>query len=51
LSFALKGSYILSAGLKGFIMWEAGGDYKDALLDSICKFNRSSTLVEVYVPV
>lgn len=37
LSFAYKGGYILSAGLKGFIMWEAGGDYKDALLDSMCK--------------
>jgi chitinase len=38
LSFASKGEYIRTAGLKGFAMWEAGGDYKDALLDSIREF-------------
>ncbi|KAG6375578.1 chitinase [Boletus reticuloceps] len=34
-SFAAKGSYIKETGLRGFAMWEAGGDYKDILLDSI----------------
>ncbi|KAH7889046.1 glycoside hydrolase family 18 protein [Phlebopus sp. FC_14] len=34
-SFGVKGEYIKSAGLLGFAMWEAGGDYKDILLDSI----------------
>ncbi|KAI0053357.1 glycoside hydrolase family 18 protein [Auriscalpium vulgare] len=34
-SFAAKGAFINSTGLRGFAMWEAGGDYKDILLDSI----------------
>jgi len=34
-SFSYKGEYIRTAGLKGFALWEAGGDFKDALLDSI----------------
>jgi chitinase len=34
-SFAVKGNYINVTGLAGFAMWEAGGDYKDVLLDSI----------------
>ena len=34
-SFAAKGNYIKEAGLRGFAMWEAGGDYHDILLDSI----------------
>jgi chitinase len=34
-SFAAKGSYIQATGLRGFAMWEAGGDYEDILLDSI----------------
>ncbi|KAF8134413.1 glycoside hydrolase family 18 protein [Boletus edulis] len=34
-SFAAKGKYIQKTGLKGFSMWEAGGDYNDILLDSI----------------
>jgi chitinase len=34
-SFAAKGSFIKEAGLRGFAMWEAGGDYQDILLDSI----------------
>jgi len=34
-SFAAKGNYIKETGLKGFAMWEAGGDYNDLLLDSI----------------
>ena len=38
-SFAAKGSYIKQTGLRGFSMWEAGGDYDDILLDSI----RSAT--------
>ena len=38
-SFAAKGSYIKQTGLRGFSMWEAGGDYDNILLDSI----RSAT--------
>jgi len=34
-AFAAKGSYIKSAGLLGFAMWEASGDHGDILLDSI----------------
>lgn len=34
-SFAAKGKFIVESGLRGFAMWEAGGDYKDILLDSI----------------
>ncbi|KAG1827821.1 chitinase [Suillus variegatus] len=34
-SFAAKGKYIKDTKLRGFSMWEAGGDYKDMLLDSI----------------
>ncbi|KAG8744772.1 hypothetical protein FRC10_009420 [Ceratobasidium sp. 414] len=32
---AAKGAFIKSLGLRGFAMWEAGGDYDDILLDSI----------------
>lgn len=39
-SFAAKGDFIHSKGLRGFSMWEAGGDYNDTLLDSI----REATL-------
>lgn len=34
-SFTAKGKYIKKTGLRGFAMWEAGGDYDDILLDSI----------------
>ncbi|KAF8836466.1 glycoside hydrolase family 18 protein [Paxillus ammoniavirescens] len=34
-SFAAKGSYIRETGLRGFSIWETGGDYDDILLDSI----------------
>ena len=34
-SFLAKGEFIKKLGLRGFAMWEAGGDYKDLLLDSI----------------
>ena len=34
-SFAAKGTYIKTEGLRGFAMWEAGGDSNDILLDSI----------------
>ncbi|KAI0929854.1 hypothetical protein AcV5_006707 [Taiwanofungus camphoratus] len=34
-SFAAKGDYIKNNNLRGFAMWEAGGDYDDILLDSI----------------
>ncbi|TFY71622.1 hypothetical protein EVG20_g1373 [Dentipellis fragilis] len=34
-SFAAKGQFIKSTGLRGFAMWETGGDYKDTLIDSI----------------
>lgn len=32
---AAKGQWIQSNGLAGFAMWEAGGDYKDILLNAI----------------
>ncbi|CDO76031.1 Glycoside Hydrolase Family 18 protein [Trametes cinnabarina] len=34
-SFAAKGNFIKSKKLRGFALWEAGGDYHDILLDSI----------------
>ncbi|KAI0682991.1 glycoside hydrolase [Cytidiella melzeri] len=34
-SFSAKGQFIKSEGLRGFAMWEAGGDFHDILLDSI----------------
>ncbi|RPD58688.1 chitinase [Lentinus tigrinus ALCF2SS1-6] len=34
-AFESKGKFIKSKKLRGFAMWEAGGDYKDILLDSI----------------
>ena len=34
-SFAAKGKFILETDLRGFSMWEAGGDFNDILLDSI----------------
>jgi chitinase len=36
-SFTAKGQYIKETGLRGFAMWEAGGDYNDILLDAINK--------------
>ncbi|KAJ7044698.1 endochitinase [Mycena alexandri] len=36
-SFAVKGEYIKSKGIRGFSMWEAGGDSNNILLDSIRK--------------
>ncbi|KAF9452782.1 glycoside hydrolase family 18 protein [Macrolepiota fuliginosa MF-IS2] len=37
-SFTIKGNFVNVTGLAGFAMWEAGGDYKDVLLDSISAF-------------
>jgi chitinase len=34
-SFAAKGAFIKSSGLRGFAMWEASGDSSNLLLDSI----------------
>ncbi|KIM69541.1 glycoside hydrolase family 18 protein, partial [Scleroderma citrinum Foug A] len=34
-SFSAKGAYIKQNGLRGFSMWEAGGDYQNLLLDAI----------------
>ncbi|VDB82806.1 unnamed protein product [Peniophora sp. CBMAI 1063] len=34
-SFTAKGEFIKKLGLRGFAMWEAGGDYNDLLLDTI----------------
>jgi len=34
-AFADKGSFITSTGLRGFAMWEAGGDYNNILIDAI----------------
>ncbi|KAI9452739.1 chitinase [Russula earlei] len=39
-SYAAKGQFIKTAGLRGFTMWEAGGDSHDILLDAI----RSSAI-------
>ena len=36
-AFAAKGDFIKSTGLRGFALWEAGGDYNDVLLDAIRK--------------
>jgi len=36
-SFAAKGLFIYDTQLKGFAMWETGGDYHNILLDSISK--------------
>ncbi|CAL1706107.1 unnamed protein product [Somion occarium] len=36
-SFAAKGEFVAKNNLRGFAMWEAGGDSQDALLDSIRK--------------
>jgi chitinase len=38
MSFAAKGEFINAYGLKGFSMWEAGGDYHDVLLDAMCMY-------------
>jgi len=32
---AAKGAFIADAGLAGFAMWEAAGDWDDILLDAI----------------
>ncbi|KAL1738184.1 glycoside hydrolase, partial [Schizophyllum fasciatum] len=34
-TFQAKGEYIKNTGLRGFAIWEAGGDYEDILLDAI----------------
>ncbi|KAI5117392.1 hypothetical protein M0805_007783 [Coniferiporia weirii] len=34
-AFAAKGAFIKDTGLRGFAMWEAGGDFEDILLDAI----------------
>lgn len=36
-SFASKGKFIKSKGLRGFSMWEAGGDSNNILITSIRK--------------
>ncbi|KAJ7321370.1 glycoside hydrolase family 18 protein [Mycena albidolilacea] len=36
-SFAAKGKYIVDNGLAGFAVWDAAGDYKGILLDSVRK--------------
>lgn len=33
-AFAAKGDYIKSESLRGFAMWEAGGDYKEYVAHS-----------------
>lgn len=30
-----KGKFIKDNGLRGFSMWEAGGDYNDLLIDAV----------------
>lgn len=34
-SYTAKGNFIKATGLRGFAMWEIGGDYHDILVDSI----------------
>lgn len=34
-AFQAKGRFINAKGLRGFAMWEIGGDYKDQLVDAI----------------
>jgi chitinase len=34
-SFTAKGKYIKETGLRGFSMWETGGDYNNILIDAI----------------
>jgi chitinase len=34
-SFVFKGYFIKKLGLRGFSMWQAGGDYNNMLLDAI----------------
>ncbi len=34
-SFEAKGKFISQNKLRGYSMWEAGGDFNDILLDSI----------------
>jgi chitinase len=34
-AFSDKGRFITSAGIRGFSMWEAGGDSNDILLNAI----------------
>lgn len=34
-AFSAKGAFIKSTGLRGFALWEAGGDFQDILLDAI----------------
>jgi chitinase len=34
-SFAAKGTFIKNSGLRGFAMYEAGGDYNGILINAI----------------
>jgi chitinase len=34
-SFAAKGNFIKNKGLRGFAMWETGGDQNNILINSI----------------
>lgn len=34
-SMAIKGQYILDKGMKGFALWETGGDYQNILVNSV----------------
>ncbi|KAI7778038.1 hypothetical protein LA080_002675 [Diaporthe eres] len=36
-SITIKGEYIINTGLKGFAMWEAGGDYNNIIVDAARK--------------
>ncbi|KAK2466026.1 hypothetical protein APHAL10511_001668 [Amanita phalloides] len=36
-AFSMKGGFIKSRDIRGFSMWEAGGDFNDILLDAIRK--------------
>jgi chitinase len=36
-SITIKGEYIVSTGMKGFAVWELGGDYKNIIVDAARK--------------
>ncbi|KAJ7167523.1 glycoside hydrolase family 18 protein [Mycena filopes] len=50
-SFAVKGEYIKSKGLRGFSMWEAGGDSNSILVNAIRKSGDFSSFITRPRPV
>ena len=50
-SFKAKGNFIKSSGLRGFAMWEAGGDKDDQLLDAISKSLLLFACIRIFLRV